>query len=283
MFRKNWMLIVALAVWATLCPSGDGSFGQSSTPAAQQPSQPQQVDLGPLNDALQNIESAIKAAKPDGKSADDITHEKEREQKSDIHEDRDLKAQDKAADAAEMNAYFAAAGAFGLLLSLCMTWAALGVAKNTARQQLRAYPVVSGGHIKTVNLREGGIGIEVHILMRNTGATPAYSFQTSPLFVKIDLPENIPFSNPAAHGGASILGPGEAASVHKTIKIEASELDELKAQTKVVYIWGIAVFRDIYRSPRHVYFRIINGQELFDPPNCWSVGPHNMGYETSEG
>jgi hypothetical protein len=299
MFRKNWMLVVALAGWATLCPSGDGSFAQSGFSTAQQPAQTQQLDLGPLNDALKNIESAIKSAKPDAKSADDIAHDKEREQKSDIHEGLDLQAQQDAARAAERSAKAgqgqenAAWGQFALsflgtvllLVSLKYTRDALKltsraldesrkasaaaeasvvVASDTAKKQLRAYVYVDEITVENI---DDPTNAYAKIMIKNGGQTPAYELRnkTGRVIRLVNDDSDFPMIGPVETGSKSVMNPTGISKIRVDLDYSNDVISAIQDGRVILFLFGRIIYRDAFGDEQESCFRCMYSGLHRDP------------------
>src|SRR5689334_13527367 len=72
-----------------------------------------------------------------------------------------------------------------LTLTLCfvviytvITGYMASIANSTANRQLRAYVSVVSGSMMVVQLKDGGLGITVHVELKNSGQTPGYKFLT---------------------------------------------------------------------------------------------------------
>jgi hypothetical protein len=158
-------------------------------------------------------------------------------------------------------------------------------AENTAERQLRAYVFVQGGVIKLIN---NDTAVMAEVTLKNFGQTPGYEFETW-TNIKISDPANPPFGGRKPPAQRSIIGPGaDIFAPTQFIPITPQERNEINAGTKVIFVWGEAVYRDAFGKQRTFVFRDVNsGLELANSDNVtgrvlwrgWGLRPHALGYE----
>lgn len=162
-------------------------------------------------------------------------------------------------------------------------------AESTAERQLRAYVTVVGGGISTVHLREGGIGLQVTVELRNASQTPAYRFSTWIKPPEILPNDAVPYGLPASleeRTGFSIVGPG--GSAHITYVIPLTDVASLVSKNKRLFVHGGADYQDAFGKDRTFIFRSVSGEPMClvsgtgDPVlQGMPLQPHRSGYDAS--
>jgi hypothetical protein len=153
----------------------------------------------------------------------------------------------------------------------------------TAERQLRAYVTVIAGGMTLINLIEGGIGVRVHVSLKNSGQTPGYKFTTwiKPPQVLDDNAD--PFTEPTPidkRTGSSIIGPGAEVHLNQIIKIDQPTAGLLASGAKRVFVWGGADFVDAFGKKRYFIFRDRSGTGIFDTVgHQLALAPHKKGYD----
>jgi hypothetical protein len=163
---------------------------------------------------------------------------------------------------------------------------AVELAETTAKRQLRAYVAVESADARFVNLIEGGQGIVVHIVIRNSGQTPGYGLTTWIQPPKILLPDVIPFGKPLPipqRNGSSIIAANGTANLWQTIAVSDEQWGSLKSGTKLLFIWGGLDFKDAFDADRHFKFRMVNSSATLvnNPGDMFALQPHRLGYEAN--
>jgi hypothetical protein len=172
-----------------------------------------------------------------------------------------------------------AAFTFALFVATAALW--IAGARHSERQ-LRAYIAIHLGEI-THAVVDGGPGYRVHIELKNSGQTPAYDFTTwikAPMIAEVD---KAPFGPPRPIGertAGSVVGPGTSVHQHWYARWSETELADIRASTKAIFVSGGSDYKDIFGRRRHFHYRIsITGSE--DSPNTWALKPHKSGYDAT--
>jgi hypothetical protein len=156
-------------------------------------------------------------------------------------------------------------------------------ADANAEKQLRAYVVLVSGYVQIRNLTKGGQGVEVIVELKNTGQTPAYDFTTWIKPPQILDPSATPFDAATPidkRTGASIIGPGANAQLKWVIPASPTEVAEIASNTKRVFVWGGADYRDIFNKRRFFKFRDTNAL-FYVSGETVNLQPHPSGYEAN--
>lgn len=160
---------------------------------------------------------------------------------------------------------------------------AVKLADKTAERQLRAYIAVVSGGMQVVTLTQGGLGIGIHIELKNSGQTPGYDFTTWIKKPEILDKDVVPFGAPTPieqRNGTSIVGPGASVHINWTLPITETDLAAIQSGAKNVFVWGGADYRDIFEQKRYFIFRDTNAQGHFTSiGNVLALAPHKLGYE----
>lgn len=162
---------------------------------------------------------------------------------------------------------------------------AVNLSEITAERQLRAYVSVISGSIQLVNLIEGGLGVKVHIELKNSGQTPGYDFSTWIKKPEILLPDAKPFTEPTPFSertGTSIIGPNTTVNIEWTIPIDVATAQDVGSGKKKLFVWGGSNFTDAFGQKRFFIFRSVSSTGIFTTAgNVLGIQPHKAGYEAN--
>lgn len=244
MLRGYRRIIVAFVGWLSLA-------AQHPNPTAQ----PQQAKT-----AQPVKEAAPKVAAIDYDLAERVHRAKYEAQCNPANEkrDSDLCAQWKAADAATDAARWTYIGNWigglsGLLVLIALGFAfeANQIARETAKQQLRAYVTVTD--LITIG-SEAEKPFQFAVGWKNAGATPAqwvkasinwYDFGEEGLPPSFDFPEPEDFEE-----SYSSIGPGETVD-GPSAEVPRWLIDAVKLETRTLFVWGWLEYSDVFKgSPR---------------------------------
>lgn len=157
-----------------------------------------------------------------------------------------------------------------------------------SERELRAYVSVVSGSIQVVNINNAppGPGFRVTIELKNSGQTPGYDFTTWIKPPEILDKDAMPFG-PATpieeRSGRSIIGPGGSAHITWTLRATPQEILDVLAETKKIFVWGGADYRDIFYNRRFFIFRDTNAAftQGINPGAVVALQPHSAGYEAN--
>ncbi|MDD5319688.1 MAG: hypothetical protein PHD43_03555 [Methylococcales bacterium] len=152
-------------------------------------------------------------------------------------------------------------------------------AEETAERQLRAYLGIEGGFI---TLKESGSvnNIDINIVIKNTGQTPAYSvsvwcilqFADIQHFISHNLTEDIT----KERDSRSIIGSGTSMHIKPiTLSLNADDLQKMKDGLMGFCVWGGIEYLDMFRKSKFVKFKIINGKYV--PSKGWPLQDYKDG------
>lgn len=159
-------------------------------------------------------------------------------------------------------------------------------ARISSERQLRAYVVIASGGITLVNLREGGLGIQIHIILKNSGKTPGYRFSTWYQRPEILDPDANPFTDSTPlekRNGSSIIGPGADVNLSWTLVSTPELRSDIESGKKRIFVWGGADFVDAFGENRFFIFRDINGlgPSFALAGHQLALTPHKLGYDAN--
>lgn len=246
-------------------------------------------------------------------SAEEAEHRRDREQKSDQHEADDLAAQRKAADAAERSAAtaegqiiptwiqagVAVIGTAALLVTIIysiratraairsadLAEQALAIARDTGKQQLRAY--VSVSKIRFVGLHDGPTA-RLEVVITNVGATPALKVR-SRVWTTVGAGDSqgriFAGSPPDTEASVADLAQGGSFHTVETVydndALPVSEHQHVLAGDKNLYAVGIISYKDIFRVTRRTVFKSVLDMASVDNQGNGKVAPCRTGNRSS--
>lgn len=163
---------------------------------------------------------------------------------------------------------------------------AVELSDKTAEKQLRAYVSIISGAMTLVNLTEGGLGISIHVVLRNSGQTPGYKFTTWIKEPKILEPTAIPFTEPtpiAERAGMSVIGPGGDVHINWILPSTPEMREAITKGTINVFVWGGADYTDAFGKERYFIFRDLNttGSRFGVAGDTLGLRPHKLGYDAN--
>jgi hypothetical protein len=126
------------------------------------------------------------------------------------------------------------------------------------RRQMRAYLTVLYGAVVPQD-NETKWRTEVRLILVNTGHTPAHrvSYRAKTQVLPVPLPDDFDFPLPEGEpGSTSVIGPGQNIIMSSALDrlLTDAEIAGYTTGDKRVYMWGIAVFTDIFDVPQTVKF-----------------------------
>jgi len=133
--------------------------------------------------------------------------------------------------------------------------------KSAEQRELRAYVSVESGSITPIT---GQIQPAAHLILRNTGKTPAYQLTHWAHIVvdHVNLQVALPGIGPMPAPLPTItIGPfgGSTKSVPLGRTITQQEYQDILAGTKVVYVYGIIEYEDAFGEKRHTRYKSMHG------------------------
>jgi hypothetical protein len=166
-----------------------------------------------------------------------------------------------------------AAAVFGVILSafgVFLVWRtfraaaeANQIARDTAKQQLRAYVMVDTATVVPCVSKESPFEAShpearyVHLVAKNFGSTPAHDVAFKMGTAVFDCPlveEPPPWPDDQPHSVSDI--PQGRNAIHRTEVFGSGELsDQIRAGTKAIYTWGWIEYKDIFGDPHTTHFR----------------------------
>jgi hypothetical protein len=175
--------------------------------------------------------------------------------------------------------------AFTALLFVA-TWLLWFGGERHSEKQLRAYVTLLSGGIQVVNITHGGQGFRINIELKNSGQTPGYDFTTwikPPVILDKDA---LPFDQPRPMNertGMSIIGPGASTWINWTLLASPQDIADVLAETKKIFVWGGADYRDIFGYRRFFVFRDVNAPftQGIAPGASTPLRPHKAGYNAN--
>jgi hypothetical protein len=153
----------------------------------------------------------------------------------------DLCAQWKAADSAQLAAWLSGASFAAVLIALYLAFRSNGIARDTAKHQLRAYLAVKP---MGINLLIGSHKVIGQVALENMGSTPAYNVS---LKVRMDIcdekdrisfefPEDIEKTDRAVHPGLQM----------PQGSFDNPNLSKINMAGKYAYVWGVVYYSDAF-------------------------------------
>ncbi len=123
------------------------------------------------------------------------------------------------------------------------------IAGDTARKQLRAYPVVNGGDVTVEENPDNTIYLRANVELVNSGQTPANNLSMT-LQTKIVEDGKLPVFDCQAEerqlSSRMIAGPSVPIGETNRIPITHQQLEMLQNGRSKLYAWGKFTYRDIY-------------------------------------
>jgi hypothetical protein len=141
----------------------------------------------------------------------------------------------------------------------------VGVMRGTGRRQLRAYVLPEGGALTegtmltpTMPAHAGEPGIAMQF--KNSGQTPAYRFVNWMAIAVIDPanahtlipPSSLPLQSPATIGAGGTL----SKALWFGRILTASEIADVQAAAKYIFVYGRIEYRDAFRRKRWCTYRL---------------------------
>ncbi|HVI28877.1 hypothetical protein [Hansschlegelia sp.] len=207
-------------------------------------------------------------------TADQQRSAREREQKTDKHDEANLQAQRQAAQAADRSAdvaewmktptwaqiILASLGTISVLVALYFAYQANRIAETTGKRQLRAYLTVDVKKALILNPEREVMRVQIRI--ENNGQTPAMYIRSGTLLtIKPHHPPIGTLSvaedreSASATGSSSILGSGKRLIVNKEFPcLTKNDCLELQRSNERLYIIGIVRYRDIFQEDHTTKF-----------------------------
>lgn len=138
---------------------------------------------------------------------------------------------------------------------------------------------VKGG---AVLLLENSRAVQAIVQLENFGQTPGYDFETW-TGIAVGQRKDLPFDTMGGPRQRSIIAPrADLTAPSERLNISADELVAVRAQSKVIFVWGYAKYKDGFDHCREFVFRqMILGSERSLPNNLgpgWGLTPHPDGY-----
>ncbi len=131
----------------------------------------------------------------------------------------------------------------------------------TAEQELRAYVASTSAKLKYF----GSLPIELAVEFQNSGSTPAKDVETRVSFSLVDyFPKQKLIAIGPEPRGAYVL-PGGVYTVFLTGQLLSGQtIQQLKAGTKALYVFGSVDYLDVFEKRCRTEFRYICGGEHSD-------------------
>jgi hypothetical protein len=279
MSRRGWPFVITFGGFLAL-----SNFGVSQTPnhePATTPSPPIKEQL--TKGTNREISSAYDSALPVRviESAADSEHTREREAKSDEHDAKDLKAQERAANAAEKQilptwaaAILTAFGTGLLVWNLFETRKSNKISEDTAKRQLRAYVYVVPQNDEHFSWDKHGRFQGCRLAIRNLGVTPAYKVRHA--FVAEILPggenEIHKWPEPIVKDSDFVLHSGEVGSNFNVIINDPdhahinpqcaspAKINAVMGGDSSIWVWGVVKYEDAFQDHHETHFRYFIGR-----------------------
>jgi hypothetical protein len=151
----------------------------------------------------------------------------------------------------------------------------VAIMKDTAQRQLRAYVSDVEGEAA---FSGDGTFINVDIVFRNSGQTPAYDVE-----IRCDPPvlgrtDARPFDQASRFAPVqTIIAPDSKFVIRRILSIDndANAIQQIQNSERAIFIWGSVNYRDAFAKRRHFVFRCI----ALGPGPSWRLVPHPDGYE----
>jgi hypothetical protein len=150
----------------------------------------------------------------------------------------------------------------GIIAALLLTIDSNRIARNTARQQLRAYMGVTSCSIQ---LLDDGTGFILQAELHNAGQTPAYNARIfGETFAAAYPLESEREFLPVQSDYATPIMPGHSLTGAYRITSDdaAATLDHVRAGSIALYIQGICTYTDAFRKTRETKFRYVFGGRI---------------------
>jgi len=135
----------------------------------------------------------------------------------------------------------------------------LGLARDTAQRQLRAYPGVTGAHIVLTNNR-----IEIAVEIENFSTTPAYRFRHA-ISQRLCEPEQ-PITNFGRTTHKDMqwdMAPHSKTTLRSNEDVGEGKILALRQGDLALIFWGRVDYEDAFDAPRHIEF--VYRQGAFEP------------------
>lgn len=188
-------------------------------------------------------------------------------------------AQYRMADAAERSYWLLVFSLLAALGAAIAAWLTMGIMKDTARRQMRAYLGICAGDIVLGQDQDtDGQAMRANVEIKNSGLTPAYKFR-SWIEAIVAVRDADPFNLPSTMDDRApfIVGTNTSTQLQKTIALTDDEVAGIREGTKKVFVWGKVEYVDAFDATRYFIFRCINGPATRS--NLWPLAPHKRGYK----
>ena len=186
-------------------------------------------------------------------------------------------------------------GIVGLLVTIAFTKKAVSaaieanaLARDTSKQELRAYVGVTDGGVTLLGKEGETIGL---VVIKNAGQTPAHNllFYGRMKVGSLEKPilEDVPNINDRVNDSRSALFPGQSVSRHISLELTEAVLKEVQGGTRAIHVWGRVNYTDVFGSSQATDFRyFVTGPEVqFDrnSPEArgWTFTPHSSGNDAT--
>lgn len=211
----------------------------------------------------------------------------------------ELCAQWKAVDAARESLHYAflsniIAAAVGFISTLLLVWTLLET-RLTSRRELRAYVSAKPGTLQHFRFPDGSERVRFTFMLRNGGSTPAYGLVhmgSGAVLTEAEAEqhatsswEDLPkIGRPNAmvvHGGEEAEG-----EIDPPNAITTDQLKALRSGEAELYVFGVILYRDTFRTKRRTKFCYVLDAEEFkrgeavaakrpgEPrPMAWALAP----------
>lgn len=256
------------------------AFGWISL-TAQHPNPPAKTNEAHANNRVGEALASIAATYDKQAKRAEGSHDGDQCQQGDDKRYSDLCAQWKAADAAADSAWWAAIGGFAsavstilVLIALYLAFRSNGIARDTAKRQLRAYVALKQANLQQVCT----VGMRPQIIatIQNTGQTPAHQLRIdSDVVLRESDFDGGYVSNIPLNYGTHTLGAGLELNVRGVLESPLSDEDVQALATGVKRIFFLAYgeYLDVFNAKQT--FRIAS--YAMSPVHNHDVTASNLG------
>jgi hypothetical protein len=138
----------------------------------------------------------------------------------------------------------------------------LKLSSETAQRQLRAYIFIEGGVVRALKTNDGRSFLRVEFITKNSGQTPAYSFQSWARLEILDAAIEPRYDTPRMVDQQSFdtIGPGTTREAVLSKEITNDDFTRLGNRNQIVRVWGRYEYKDAFEAPRYFNFFLRNGQ-----------------------
>jgi hypothetical protein len=169
----------------------------------------------------------------------------------------------------------------GLLFfaTLALWWSTRSLvkdAKDSTERQLRAYIGIEHAFITAGKY---GRDVEIKIIIKNHGQTPAYSASHG-VEIQFNDPKVFPSLGEKVtpieeRESSTIIGANSCIEVIKIVPMKSVDFNSLSQGILGFCIWGEINYIDIFKKPRFVRFKMISGSYI--PSKGWSLQAYKDG------